>query len=137
MFKTTFVAGLIIASSAFTAGVACGGKGGGAKAPSQTLRVTGLDPTSGTPDGGQPITIQGEGFLGDSRTVTVFFGDSQAQVIDIPSDNEVKIETPPGPAGQKVDVSITFDPGGEIKLPGGFTFTGEASSPPPVPVAMD
>jgi hypothetical protein len=135
MFETRHVLGLIIAA-ACTAGVACGGKGSGAKPPSQTLRVTGIAPTSGSPDGGQPITIHGEGFMGESRTITVFFGDSQAQVIDIPSDTEVKIEAPPGPAGQTVDVSITFDPGGEIKLPAGFTFTGDATAPPPVPVAM-
>jgi hypothetical protein len=61
--------------------------------------------------------------MSQSRAIRVFFGDSQAQVIAVPSDTEVKIEAPAGPPGQAVDVSIAFEPGDEIKLAAGFTFT--------------
>lgn len=120
MRSAKIASGLIIAFAI----ASCGGKGGGPSAPGgATLRVTALEPAVGSPDGGQSITIRGEGFMSESRAITVFFGDSQAQVIDVPSDTEVKIEAPAGPAGQAVDVMIAFEPGGEIKLAKGFTFT--------------
>jgi len=120
MLSTKAVSGLIIAA---TLQLGCGPKRPPAPPPSKFLRVTALEPCTGPADGGQPITIRGEGFLGQSRAIRVFFGDSQAQVIAVSSDTEVKIEAPAGTAGQAVDVSIAFDPGGEIKLAGGFTFT--------------
>ncbi len=131
--RSTLFTGLMLAVMA-----ACGGKsGGGAAAPGgpHAVQVIEIEPRTGSPDGGDAITIHGEGFMTESRTVTVFFGDAQAQVIDIPSDTEVKIEAPPGSPGTSVDVIITFDPGGEIKLPHGYTFVGTASTPPPVPTA--
>lgn len=124
MLRTNLVPGLILAAVAAFGVASCGGKSGGASSPGAKLRVTALDPATGSPDGGQPITIKGEGFMSESRAITVYFGDSQAQVIDVPSDHEVKIEAPAGPAGQAVDVLIAFEPGGEIKLPHAFTFTG-------------
>lgn len=132
MRSTLFVTGLLFAVVA-----ACGGKSGGSQAPGgpHSVQVIEIEPRTGSPDGGDAITIHGEGFMTESRTVTVFFGDAQAQVIDIPSDTEVKIEAPPGAPGTSVDVIITFDPGGEIKLPHGYTFVGTATSPPPVPTA--
>ena len=126
MLSTKIVSGLIIAALAAFGAASCGGKSAGPAAPGSTkLRVTALDPATGPAEGGQSITIHGEGFMAESRAITVFFGDSQAQVIDVPSDTEVKIEAPAGPAGQAVDVMIAFEPGGEIKLPKGFTFTAQ------------
>ena len=125
MLSTKIVSGLIIALAI----TSCGGKSGGSASPgSATLKVTALEPAVGSPEGGQSITIRGQGFMSESRAITVFFGDSQAQVIDVPSDTEVKIEAPAGPPGEAVDVLIAFEPGGEIKLPKGFTFT-PASAP--------
>lgn len=124
MRSTLFVTGLMCAVMA-----ACGGKSGGSQSPggAHSVQVIEIEPRTGSPDGGDAITIKGEGFMTESRTVTVFFGDAQAQVIDIPSDTEVKIQAPPGAAGTSVDVIITFDPGGEIKLPHGYTFAGTAA----------
>jgi hypothetical protein len=116
---------LFVTSLLFAAVMACGGKSGGSKGPGVSqLQVIELLPTKGAP--GEPITIKGEGFMTESRAVTVFFGDAQAQVIDIPSDTEVMIEAPAGEPGTSVDVVITFDPGGEIKLPHGYTFVAAA-----------
>lgn len=119
---------LFVTSVMLIAVMSCGGKSGGAKGPEGAgLQVIELEPTSGAP--GQPVTIHGEGFMSESRAVTVVFGDQPAQVVDIPSDTDIVIEAPAGEPGTSVDVVITFDPGGEIKLPNGYTFVAAADAP--------
>jgi len=118
---------LVIACCA-TLGVAgCGGKSGGANEPANAqVRVTSIEPTSAAPTGGVPMIVHGSGFMAESRSIQVYLGDTPANVLSIDSDTELQVEVPAGEAGKAVDVKLVFDPGGEIMLPGAFTFTPDA-----------
>ncbi len=61
-----------------------------------------ISPSSGTPAGGDTITLHGEYF---SHASTVMFGDQAAQIFTIESDSVIKAITPTGVAS--VDVSVT------------------------------
>ncbi len=95
-----------------------------------------VQPNVGNPEGGDSVTIQGEGFVGPLR---VTFGSALARVLDITSSRTILVETPPSvtpvqPGGSLlVDVSVTntldaTDPP-TATLPGAFTYAFDA--PPP------
>jgi hypothetical protein len=85
------------------------------------LKITGMDPTEGPSAGGTEVRIEGNRFTADgTRDVTVTFGGQQAKVVRL-SDSELSVQSPPGSPGP-VDVTISFVPGGNLKLKDGFTF---------------
>lgn len=98
--------------------------------------LSALIPNTGSPDGGEPVVVQGSGFRAPVR---VTFGGVQATVVEV-SDTEVRVDTPPSPqpveAGGSlpVDVAVTNDLGsgdpGMDTLAGGFTYS--RASPQPV-----
>jgi hypothetical protein len=100
------------------------------------LRVTSIEPALGDADGGTYVRISGAGFLlPTTRNVKVYFGTRQGTVVRFASDTELIVEAPGGKPGAPVDVLAIFEPGGETKLPGAFTFIEKdaaAPSPPPV-----
>lgn len=85
--------------------------------------VTSIKPDRGEADGGTYAVIHGSGFLADgARAAKVYFGAQQGMVVRFASDTELIVQAPAGKLGDKVDVVVIFEPGGEHRLPGAFTF---------------
>jgi hypothetical protein len=95
---------------------------GASQPPTPKLRVTGLTPESGETGGGTKVTFAGSGFTTESRTAKVYFGDKPAKNVKISSDTELVADAPAGKANQTVDVLLVFDPGGEMKIVGAYTY---------------
>lgn len=90
--------------------------------PPAGLSLSGLEPERGDAEGGTYVRIRGQGFINAGpRNTRVYFGSHQGTVVRFASDGELIVEAPGG-TGQTVDVLVTFDPGGELKLPQAFTF---------------
>ncbi len=88
------------------------------------LRVTGIEPNRGDIEGGTYVRLQGTGFTADGpRNAKVYFGSRQGTVVRFASDSELIVEAPGGKENETVDVLVIFEPGGELKIPKGFTFT--------------
>lgn len=88
------------------------------------LKVTGLDPTSGSIEGGDVITVKGNRFTEDgARNVKVYFAGKPADFLEWDGDSELKVRAPAGDKdGDKVDVLLVFEPGGEITLHQAYTY---------------
>jgi hypothetical protein len=97
------------------------------------LKVTGLEPEQGDVEGGTYVRIKGNRFQADGpRSAKVYFGSRQGTVVRFASDSELIVEAPGGKPNEKVDVLIMFEPGGELKIPNGFTFVEKDSAGPSV-----
>jgi len=87
------------------------------------LRVNGVEPETGDAEGGSYVRIFGNRFIADgARNAKVYFGSRQGTVVRFASDSELVVEAPGGKPNETVDVLIIFEPGGELKIPKGFTF---------------
>jgi IPT/TIG domain len=105
---------------------ACGGN-------DTKLKVTSLDPDKGDVDGGTYVRIHGNRFIADgARNAKVYFGSRQGTVVRFASDSELIVEAPGGKPDETVDVLIIFEPGGELKIPHGFTFVEKNTQGPSV-----
>ncbi|HEY5921855.1 MAG TPA: IPT/TIG domain-containing protein [Kofleriaceae bacterium] len=103
---------------------ACGGE-------DTKLKVTGIEPEKGDVDGGTYVRIKGNRFIADgARNAKVYFGSRQGTVIRFASDKELIVEAPGGKQGEKVDVLIIFEPGGELKISKGFEFIDKDETGP-------
>ncbi len=97
------------------------------------LKVTGIEPEKGDTEGGTYVRIKGNRFIADgARNAKVYFGSRQGTVIRFASDSELIVEAPGGKPNEKVDVLIIFEPGGELKIPNGFTFVEKNDTGPSV-----
>ena len=67
--------------------------------------------------------------LGCAGEEFVVVGGKQGTVVRFQSDTEVIIQAPGGTPGAPVDVVVVFDPGGQLTLPGAFTFASTVASP--------
>lgn len=87
------------------------------------LMVTGIEPDHGDAEGGSYVRIRGNRFTADTpRTAKVYFGGRQGTAIRFESDSVLIVEAPGGKPNEVVDVLIVFDPGGQLKIPGGFRY---------------
>jgi hypothetical protein len=78
---------------------------------------------TGDADGGTYVVLKGEGFMaGGPRSAKVYFGSRQGTVIRFQSDRELIVQAAGGIAGERVDVRVVFEPGGEVVLANAFTF---------------
>jgi hypothetical protein len=94
------------------------------------LKVTGIEPEKGDAEGGTYVRIKGNRFIADgARNAKVYFGSRQGTVVRFASDSELIVEAPGGKPNENVDVLIIFEPGGELKIPHGFTFVERAKGP--------
>jgi len=85
------------------------------------LAINGIDPVAGDTTGGTLIRILGSGFTSDGpRAAKVFFGTKPGMIVRFASDGELLVKSPAGKAGDVVDVSVVFEPGGELKIPKDF-----------------
>lgn len=82
------------------------------------LDVSHLLPSSGGP--GTEVVIHGTAFGSGSRSVRVFFGAKEAQVGEV-TDTTITVTAPKISAGETVDVTVKFEPGGEVKITDGFS----------------
>jgi hypothetical protein len=96
-----------------------GAVGATAPAGDGNLHVYGVTPDRGTEAGGEAIRIRGANFR-IAKKVVVKFGEKFADVLRI-TDDEIDVQAPPG-AGI-VDVTVIFDPGGDITLRSSYTYT--------------
>lgn len=69
--------------------------------------VDDVNPGQGAPGGGDEVTITGSGFAnlepGDNA---VFFGSAEAEVLEVVSDSELRVSTPPGAPPQLQNVTV-------------------------------
>jgi hypothetical protein len=93
------------------------------------LKVSGIEPTTGTADGEQIVVIRGQGFNAVVRGVKVYFGTKAAAVDRLVGDVELHVATPAGKEGEVVDVRVIFEPGGEMTLAGAFTYGPPSGAP--------
>jgi hypothetical protein len=97
------------------------------------LKVTGIEPEKGDVEGGTYVRIKGNRFIADgARNAKVYFGSRQGTVVRFASDSELIVEAPGGKPNETVDVLIIFEPGGELKIPKGFTFVEKTTTAPSV-----
>ena len=97
------------------------------------LKVTGIEPEKGDVEGGTYVRIKGNRFIADgARNAKVYFGSRQGTVVRFASDSELIVEAPGGGPNETVDVLIIFEPGGEMKIPKGFTFVEKTTTAPSV-----
>ncbi len=97
------------------------------------LMVTGIDPEKGDTQGGTTVRIKGNRFNADGpRTARVYFGGRQGNVVGFESDSVLVVQAPGGKPNELVDVLIVFDPGGQLKIPGGFRFVERSHAGPSV-----
>ena len=97
------------------------------------LMVTGLDPEKGDSAGRTTVRIKGNRFTADGpRTAKVYFGGRPAEVTGFESDSTLVVVAPGGKPNEVVDVLIIFDPGGQLKIPGGFRFVEKDNTMPTV-----
>jgi hypothetical protein len=82
------------------------------------LAVTGIEPSVGDTSGGTAVRVLGSGFTADGpRKVKVFFGTHEGAMVRFASDSELLVQAPPGKVGDTVDITVMFEPGGELKVP--------------------
>lgn len=94
-------------------------------------------PNLGKPEGGEQVTIEGNGF---KKPLRVSFGGSAARVVDVPSERQIVIVTPPStapvPAGGAVAVDVVVTVRLDQPEPLAATLTGGflymAEEPPPL-----
>ncbi len=97
------------------------------------LKVTGVEPDKGDAEGGTFVRIRGNRFTADgARNAKIYFGSRQGTVERFASDSEMIVVAPGGKANETVDLIVTFEPGGEIKIPKGFTFVDKSTNVPSV-----
>jgi hypothetical protein len=93
------------------------------------LKVTGINPKKGDYLGGQLVEVKGNRFTADGvRSVKVYFGGVQAQVLRFEGDDTLKIQAPGGKIGETVDIKFYFEPGGVLLVPKAFTFIEEGAA---------
>ena len=97
--------------------------------PASPLTITSLCPTSGSSNGGTPVTIQGTGFL---TNVTVRFGGVAATNVQVTSASTLIATTPAHSLGP-VGVSVTNASGQTSTLSNAYTYT----SPPAAGVILE
>ena len=102
------------------------------------LKVTNIDPDKGAADGGAYVRIHGNRFLTDDNgnpapaNAKIFFGSRQGTIVRFASDDEIIAQAPGGKVGETVDVLITFEGRGEIKILKAFTFVEKKGQGPSV-----
>ena len=97
----------------------------GMAACSNDLKVTGVEPATGTFGGGEDVVIRGNGFQ-PGRGVSVKFGTRPATSVAVASSDKINVMTPGGDPNSTVDVTVVFDDGKAFKLTNGFHYMAQA-----------
>jgi hypothetical protein len=79
--------------------------------------VAGINPTSGQPNGGEPVVIKGTNLC---NTTSVMFGNNSATIVSITPDcTTINVLSPPGQGTVPV---VVMTPGGSARSPENFTY---------------
>ena len=81
--------------------------------------VSGISPTSGPPQGGEPVVIKGTNLC---NAISVMFGNTSATITNITTDCTTIDVTEP--AGQGTVPVVVMTPGGSARSPENFTYIG-------------
>lgn len=87
---------------------------------STETRISEIEPSTGTSNGGEEVIIRGTGFPRSGATVR--FGTHEAQPVVVESDTAIKVYTPAGDKNTHSDVSIIFNDGRAFVLKGAFHY---------------
>jgi hypothetical protein len=90
--------------------------------------ITAVVPTSGVADGGDNVTVFGTGFTGASQ---VLFGGEAGTNVNVVSDSQLTVTSPPSNASGAVDVTVTT-PAGTSATSAEALFTYVAATAAPV-----
>ena len=94
------------------------GLGGCKKEPGR--RITGWEPKTGPYTGGGTVTFTGSGLSGTQPDV--YFGNRKANVMAVIGDDTIKVETPAGEVGKKVDILLTFEDGSNLTIDKAYSY---------------
>ncbi len=87
------------------------------------LRITKLEPKSGTYLGGDTVTIFGSGFQAEgARDVIVYFGTNKAKVLAFDGDTKLRVQAPSGTKGKTVEITLIFGDSRKFSYPDAYTF---------------
>jgi hypothetical protein len=89
---------------------------------SNDLKVSEIDPPTGTSTGFEEVVIKGNGFQPGRGGVAVRFGNREATNVVVESSGAIKVTTPAGDKNTSVDVSVVFDDGKAFVLKSGFQY---------------
>jgi hypothetical protein len=89
---------------------------------SNELKVSEVDPPTGTFSGGEEVVIKGNGFQPGRGGVTVKFGKRDATAVVVASSDKINVTTPAGDKNSAVDITVIFDDGRAFKLTNGFHY---------------
>ena len=88
------------------------------------LKISSIFPNMLPPAGGAEVIVSGTGFTKEKDIpFDVWFGDVEAEVLQVESSTRLKILAPPGTTGTIVDVTIENDDRQEFTLRKGFRYT--------------
>lgn len=99
------------------------------------LKVTNIEPDKGDASGGEYIRIHGNRFLTDQNgnpapaNAKIYFGSRQGTIVRFAGDDEIIAQTPGGKVGDTVDILITFEGRGEIKIPKAYSYIEKNKGP--------
>lgn len=99
----------------------------GLAACSDEIKVTGVEPPTGSFNGGEELVIEGANFPA-GRSVAVRVGKRDATNIMIESDKKIRVTTPAGDRNTSADVSLVFDDGKAFMLKGVFRYIDPAQN---------
>ena len=97
--------------------------------------ATELEPAAGSQLGGTEVVITGARFLAGTPN-DVLFGDVIAESVNVISDTELLVVTPPGAGAGAVDVTV-FNANGFATLAGGFSYVAQPEIAAVNPVVGD
>ncbi len=92
--------------------------------------LTSVTPPSGSPNGGNTVTLNGQYFSGSAAQMSVKFGAAAATITGTPTANIVEAVVPSSTAAGALTVAVTVtnDDGQSVTVPGAYIYL-----PPPAP----
>jgi hypothetical protein len=93
--------------------------------------LTQVSPPSGSPGGGEVVTLRGQFFSGDATSIHVKFGNAPAAVQGTPTANVLQVRTPTSIAAgaETVGIQITNDDGQSTSVAGAFIYLPPPAAP--------
>jgi hypothetical protein len=90
-----------------------------------------VSPPSGSPGGGDIVTLRGQFFSGDAATLRVKFGNAPAAVQGAPTANVIQVQTPSSLAAgaETVGIQIINDDGQSTSVAGAFIYLPPPATP--------
>jgi len=99
MLRAMSLATVAVAISVLSLVSSCSGDSG--------LKVTRIDPKEGPYQGGDPVSIHGNGFE-KTRPANIYFNGRPGRILSVENDRII-VEPPGGNLGEKVTIKIIFD----------------------------